>query len=445
MGRKPVIQDWMTVEQVTELVGVRPGQWTGGLEPGTPYRTAEKLLNAAGLTAGKGARERYNGAQMRGWWAENRHRKWSEVRQPSLDDLSLDDVLDTPPSVYPMPPVAQPPKPAPAAVQTPSDANPPDALQLAALIQRLASGALDADAVRKIAWDEARKATSGWQDDLQLLRTEVEAGLEPLIKRLIGPQPTRVELHDAATGETADLGVQHASFPTLLQMVAARDGDGNRLNIWLPGPAGSGKTRAAKNAAEALGLPFRFCGALDSAYALLGFANAAGVTVRTQFREAYEHGGVFLFDEVDASDPSAVLALNAALANGLCAFPDAIVPRHPDCAIIAAANTWGHGGNSDYVGRFKQDAAFLSRFVMLQWDYDAALERAICTNLAWCERVQQIRARVRENGINVVISPRATLNGEALLRQGIPQEIVEQSTLRQGMSEEAWQKVSRKW
>lgn len=278
------------------------------------------------------------------------------------------------------------------------------------------------------------------------------AGIVDMIERAIAEhvanvrhaerEPVRVVVQDGPKGKTRDMGVQHEKFPLLLKMVAARGTDGYRLNIWLPGPAGSGKTRAAMEVAKALAMPFRFCGALDSAYALLGFTDATGGTVRTQFREAYEHGGVFLFDEVDASDPSAVLALNAALANGHCAFPDKVVERHKDCCIIAAANTWGHGGTFEYVGRLKQDAAFLSRFVVLPWPYDEKLERAISPDEAWAEFVQRVRANVAHHKIAVVISPRATTNGAALLAAGIDREDVINATLRSGMDDATWARVS---
>ena len=130
------------------------------------------------------------------------------------------------------------------------------------------------------------------------------------------------------------------------------------------GPAGSGKTTAAHEAAKALGIPFYFTGAIDSAYKLTGFIDAQGRTVRTAFREAFEHGGVFLFDEMDSSMPAALLAFNAALANGHADFPDGIIKRHPDFRAIAACNTFGGGANRQYVGRMQLDAASLDRFAI---------------------------------------------------------------------------------
>src|SRR5690606_7558053 len=98
------------------------------------------------------------------------------------------------------------------------------------------------------------------------------------------------------------------------------------VNVWLAGPAGSGKTTAAEQVAKALKLKFYFNGAIDTEYKLSGFVDAHGRIVSTAFREAYTNGGVYLFDEVDASLPSATLAFNAALANGQCDFPGSKEP-----------------------------------------------------------------------------------------------------------------------
>ena len=53
--------------------------------------------------------------------------------------------------------------------------------------------------------------------------------------------------------------------------------------------------------AKALGRTFYFTGAVDNVFKLNGYMDANGNYVRTSFREAYEWGGVFLFDEIDAS------------------------------------------------------------------------------------------------------------------------------------------------
>lgn len=281
------------------------------------------------------------------------------------------------------------------------------------------------------------------QSAIKMLASESineERVIELIREHASRPLVATVEVKDEL-GITVDVGLQHRQFPLLLKACAARIGE-RRLNVWLSGPAGSGKTTAAENVATALGLPFAFNGAIDTEYKLLGFTDAQGRVVSRPFRQVYEHGGVYLFDEIDRSMPSAVLAFNAALANGVCDFPDGPVRRHPDCVIIAAANTYGLGAGADqYVGAMKQDAAFLDRFVYINWQIDADLERAVCPDSEWCDYVQAVRTRVAVKGMRVIVSPRASLDGAALLAAGIHRDSVVQMTLRKGMSDEQWESV----
>ena len=210
---------------------------------------------------------------------------------------------------------------------------------------------------------------------------------------------------------------------------------------WLSGPAGSGKTTAAEKVADALGLSFYFTGALDTEYKLLGFVDAQGKVVSTQFRRAWEEGGVFLFDEVDGSMAPALLAFNAALANGVCPFPDATLRKHPDFICIAAANTWGHGATMEYVGRAKLDGASLDRFVKIAWDYDEELETALSGNSKWAKYVQGVRAKARAKGLKHVISPRASIFGAELLAEGFTHDEVCQMTLAAGLAPDQWQAI----
>lgn len=241
--------------------------------------------------------------------------------------------------------------------------------------------------------------------------------------------------------ETRDLGVQHKSFPLLLNCLKARHED-YRLNIMLIGPAGTGKTTAARKVAEALGLRFGFTGAIDTKYDYLGYFDANGKLVRTAFREFWEHGGVWLQDEMDGSNAAALLPLNAGLANHVMAFPDGLVEQHPDCIIICAMNTWGLSATNDFVGRTKLDATTLNRFVPIYWDNDDELEHATAQNTEWTNRVQRVRLSIKAKGIKgVMVTPRQSQYGAALLKVGIPQNIVEDMLLKQSMSDSQWNDV----
>lgn len=224
-----------------------------------------------------------------------------------------------------------------------------------------------------------------------------------------------------------DIGIQHFQFPTLLQILSTK------LNVYLVGPAGSGKTTAAFNCAKALGIDFHFTGAIASEFKLTGFKNAQGEYVRTEFREAFENGGLFLFDEIDASYPQAVLAFNAALANDYMDFPDKRIPRHKDFYCIAAANTFGQGADRQYIGRNQLDAASLDRFVFIDWRFDENLERALAKNDEWVDFVQEVRRVIADLKIRHVVSPRASIFGSKLLGIGIDRKDVEKSVIWKGL------------
>ena len=126
-------------------------------------------------------------------------------------------------------------------------------------------------------------------------------------------KPQVIEIHNTITAEITSLGLQHERFPLLLKATQARDHRGFHLNIWLTGPTGSGKTSAAEAAAKALSLPFGSDGSLDADYKVLGFRDANGHVISTQFLDIYEKGGIYVADEIDNWLPSALLSLNAAL------------------------------------------------------------------------------------------------------------------------------------
>lgn len=249
---------------------------------------------------------------------------------------------------------------------------------------------------------------------------EIFDHIRPAIEKALSNVSTiKIEMtsNGVAVGEST--GHHHPSYATLCRALSCRSADGFFPNVWIAGPAGSGKTHAARSFAKAAGLEFYYNGALRDAFELLGYMDASGVYHTTPFRQAYEHGGVYLFDEVDGSDNAALLALNGALANGIAAFPNGMIERHPDCRIIATGNTWGLGATSDYVGRGKIDAAFLDRFgVRMSWDYDVALEVAISGNADFARRVQSARERARAAGLKVLITPRASIAGAALIAAG---------------------------
>ncbi|OVE55490.1 ATPase, T2SS/T4P/T4SS family [Chryseobacterium mucoviscidosis] len=232
-----------------------------------------------------------------------------------------------------------------------------------------------------------------------------------------------------------DLGAQHFQFEKLLKYLQTKH------NIFLVGSAGSGKTTAAANVAKALNLEFYFTGAITSEHKLAGFTDARGRVVNTDFRRAYKDGGLFLFDEIDASFPQALLAFNAALANDFMDFPDGRIYKNKNFYCVAAANTFGTGADRQYIGRNQLDAASLDRFITINWEIDEDLEYEMAKNHSWVSHVQKVRRAVQKVGDRVVISPRASIQGADLLKMNIAWEEVEQAVLWKGIDKSRIQMI----
>lgn len=230
-------------------------------------------------------------------------------------------------------------------------------------------------------------------------------------------------------------GIKHSRLPQLITIAS------KRLPVLLVGSAGTGKTHAAIQVAEALSLPHYAIsvGAQTSKADLLGYMSASGIYVSTMFRLAYENGGVFLMDEIDAGNANVLVALNAALSNGSCGFPDGVmVPMHPNFVFIASANTYGLGASRQYVGRNQLDASTLDRFVVLEWDIDNKLEASFVPKTPnakkWYTVVKSIRSYVERDGIRALVTPRATIKGVALLDAGLNLDDTLQATILAGMA-----------
>jgi hypothetical protein len=261
-----------------------------------------------------------------------------------------------------------------------------------------------------------------------------------LIEENTAPRVNVVEVHKG--GEIAKVEGAHKDYATVLNVLAAG------VNCAIVGPAGSGKSHMFKQIAEQLGLDYYITGAVQQESKIMGYMDANGKYVRTPFREAYEHGGMIVIEEFDGSAAKAMLAVNNHAANDTADFPDGMVKRHKDFLLVMAGNTFGTGASRQYVGRTQLDAATLNRFVFLEVGYDEDLELKItlAENPAaesWVREVQDFRAKVERAGIRHVVSPRNSIMGAKLLKQGLPLETVRKIALHQNLSADQIKQLSR--
>ena len=207
----------------------------------------------------------------------------------------------------------------------------------------------------------------------------------------------------------------HRQFPDLLAWLSTIG------RVILTGPAGTGKSRAAAQCAEALALPFYLQTPFTQSYEYLGHRDAQGVFHETPTFQAYTKGGVLLMDEADSSSPDAFLAANPILdGNGFAMFGDGqLHKQHPDFRVILNMNTMGDGASMSYSGRNPLDGATIARFGgMLHWEVDPSLEAEMSAGLdSWHAAVKAVRTLMQQRSILTVnATPRHVLIGAQLLQ-----------------------------
>ena len=247
-------------------------------------------------------------------------------------------------------------------------------------------------------------------------------------------------------------GRQHHVFERVLGYLA----DGSHVYLW--GPAGSGKSTLGRRVAEALGLSFgaMALGPTPMASKLMGYMTPNNEYVRTPYRDAVEHGGVFLVDELDGSFPGTLVeAINevaAASPGDVVAFPDGMVTVHEDFRLLGGGNTPMRGADGTYSARAGADGSTHTRFVFVHMPYDLALERDIVLAVmgddaatdAWLSDVRRWREAVDTHGLNgYVISPREAIQGAKALARGADRDDVLTDCVFKGWNAEARRKVER--
>lgn len=294
-------------------------------------------------------------------------------------------------------PEAEAAVPVPAPIVAPQD----KAQQLAQLLSELGGKGVDAEQLTQAVQAEVAKVA----DSIRITRVEV-----------VLPDATRPlpELH-------------HKDLPKLVAKVAAG------VNVFIVGPAGTGKSVAAEQVAQALDRRFFALsfGPTTPTSKLFGYNDANGTFQETPLFQAYNaegEGGIFLGDELDNGHPGLLAEQNQFLANGHCAFACGMIKRHAKFQYIATGNTYGRGGDRLFVGRNQLDAATLDRFVFHSLGIDEDLEEKAAMRYstndsapacrAWIATVRKVRAQAESLKIPMVASPRASIDGCKLITTG---------------------------
>ena len=171
-----------------------------------------------------------------------------------------------------------------------------------------------------------------------------------------------------------ELGIKFSSADTPTRI--KRTIEAGIKNIWLCGPAGSGKSMMTRQVAAELGLPYLCisCGIGTSSTEFVGYKYPTRES--TKFAEYYSKPSIILLDEFTALDPAVAQICNAALANDEIETTTGTVYRDPNCIIIATSNTFGGGASRQYVANNQLDASTIDRFIggIIEVNYSESFE-----------------------------------------------------------------------
>ena len=237
----------------------------------------------------------------------------------------------------------------------------------------------------------------------------------------------------------------HRDLPKLVARLHAG------MYVMLIGPAGTGKSYMAHDAAKALGVPcYDLSVTVQTQEWKVAGAHSAVTFIRGTIREAYENGGVLLIDEFDNGSPNFLAGLNLLLSSDTYTFADGeTVQRHPQFYVVGTANTIGEGGTAQYRARQALDAATLDRFTFMFVDIDPAIEEMLAAQYLddvtvradLLRLVRVSRRNVTDNNLRVVITPRATLDGAKMLALGEPMDNVIRDRIIRGCSPDIAEKI----
>lgn len=208
-------------------------------------------------------------------------------------------------------------------------------------------------------------------------RAEAAAEIERLKAELQAAkqQGTGTTISVTVNGQTTTTTTEEVldpQFEFILKLVTSGE------NAYLYGPAGSGKNTICAQVAKALNLEFYYQNTLVTKFDISGYKNAQGEFEETAAYKAMKNGGLLMLDELDNSQAEAIIALNAALANGYYTFGNGEqVKLHKNFRCMAAGNTNGQGATEEYCGRFAMDESSRDRFAFIHIDYNSDIENSL--------------------------------------------------------------------
>lgn len=295
---------------------------------------------------------------------------------------------------------------------------------------------LDEPRVRVIANEEITSREGGI---IKKALDKITPELQEIKDLVLSNREVKLEL---PSGEMKKLGKQHFKYEDVFKLVSLK------LNVWMGGPAGAGKTYLASEIARALDWDFYriSCGPQTAASQIFGHTTAHGGYAQGIAYQALknEKGAILLFDEFDRLNPAVGVMVNGLLDGNAVTFPNGETLKQSEkCIFLVAANTFGKP-NAEFGTAQRQDTATMSRFVKVAVPVDEKLEMAIfgAINEDWVKFVQKVRGVVSRLGVtSLCVTPRASEYGVKMLASGMKQSNVEELLLWNGLPTEDVKKI----
>ena len=258
---------------------------------------------------------------------------------------------------------------------------------------------------------------------------------EEAVKRIVDeavakvgvPEPRIIEIRQPEKPAVTIEGA-HYQFERLVKLVGA----GIPCYLW--GPAGSGKTTAAMQAAKALSREVEIDTLDPSTFRSMvqGYMTPDGKPVHTSFTRCWENGKLYIADECDNGPGHVHTLFNSALANGHAPFAWGNAEKGKGFGFLGTGNTPGMPTRA-FPDRRPMGAAFKDRLYFMYWPIDKAIEARYVGNPEpkaparkvekvepkdWVRWVTRLRAWAVTNMPTLMITPRASITGIQALALG---------------------------
>ena len=230
----------------------------------------------------------------------------------------------------------------------------------------------------------------------------------------------------------------------VLAMITRPQLDGRPNNVYLHGPAGTGKSYMVKRIAEAIGAGYWETGIVNMKEELLGFTDAGGRYVTPECVKILKDGKegkkltIMLFDEFDGMPNGVTLTWNNIFASRRFTTPEGTFNVHPSVRFVATGNTTMDGADEFY-DRETVDKSVKTRWLFKAVDYDKKVEKKLA-DADVVEFLQGLR-RAKDNcGLDLLVTYReftALQWSKAIIADGImDKESALESCVFKGLSED---------